>query len=240
MSADQRRLLIVGDSMTLGITELRGNEIVSTTSPTYVDLLRDFFKDWEIQVNASIHRRTAEVLPLLDNLLTANKPDRVIFALGGNDADLDWKRFIVSQGRVVRTQVSVEMLRGNLLKLIEMARAHHVDPMLTCFVSHNLPIRSEYLTQLSGMDVRGWVIQGGGEVVSERMLQEYWQMIENLAAEQQIVVVRHGPMLRTFDAKIVLAPDGTHPSAAGHRMIAQAMIAALTSSKPEIDILAAG
>ena len=240
MSADQHRLLIIGDSMTLGITELRGNEIVSTTSSTYVDILRDFFKDWQIEVNASIHRRTADVLPMLDDLLIANKPDRVIFALGGNDADLDWKRFIVSQGRVVRTQVTVEKLRGNLLKLIEMARAHHVDPIITCFVSHNLLIRSEYISQLSGMDVRAWVVQGGGEKVSEPMLQEYWQMIEKLAVEQQVVVVRHGPLLRTFDAKIVLAPDGTHPSAAGHQVIAQAMIAALTSSKPEIDALAAG
>jgi lysophospholipase L1-like esterase len=240
MSANQRRLLIIGDSMTLGITELRGNEIISRTSPTYVDILRDIVKDWSIQVNASIHRRTADVLPMLDDLLIANKPDRVLFALGGNDADLDWKRFIVSQGRVVRTQVSVEKLRDNLQKLIEIARAHHVDPIITCFVSHNLVIRSGYLSQLSGMDVRGWVVQGGGDVVSEPMLQEYWQMIERLGNEQRVVVGKHGPLLRTFDATQVLAPDGTHPSSVGHRVIAQAMIAALTSSKPEINVLVAG
>lgn len=239
MRAEQR-LLIIGDSITLGITELHSNEVISTACPTYVDYLRDFFKEWQIVVDASIHRKTADVLPILGDLLDAHKPDRVIFAVGGNDADLDWKRFIISQGRVVRTLVSVEKLRGNLLKLIDIARSRGVEPILTYFVSHYLPIRGEYLSRLSGMDVSKWIVQGGGDVVSERMLQEYWKMISDLSAQQNVLTVRKGQMLRSGDPATVLAADGIHPTAGGHRIIARAMISALTNSEPEIDALVAG
>jgi lysophospholipase L1-like esterase len=226
--------------MVLGVTELRGKEIVSVTRPTCVDHVRDFFRDCEIVMNAEIHRKTNDVISTLANLLETTKPDYVLFALGGNDADIDWKRFIVSQGKIVRTQVSIEKLRANLLKLIEITRQHGAEPIVSLFVSHCLSVRGEYLSRLTGMEVSQWIANGGGDLVAEPELQKFWSMIETLAAEQQVRVAPYGRVLRAEDPAQMLAADGAHPTAQGHWIIAKAMISTLMTSDRTKDVLIAG
>lgn len=234
------RLLIIGDSIALGITELRGRDIVSTTHPTCVDYLRDFFRESEIIVNAEVHRKTGDVLATLPLLFEINKPHRVLLELGGNDADIDWKRFIASRGRVVRTQVSVDKMRGNLLKVVEIARQYGVEPLLTLFSSHCLAIRGEYLSRFTGLPISDWLSQNGGELTSDRMTQQYWHMIQDVASCQNVRLVPYGQALKSENPSQVLAVDGTHPSAAGHRIIARCMIATLTNSSESVDVLEVG
>src|SRR5205814_10221188 len=108
------KLLILGDSISLGVAEVRGNDIVARVEHCYVDLLMHALPKVQIIIDADVHRTTSAAREAVDGLLAAHKPQAVLVMLGGNDADMDWRRFVLSDGKTARSRVPVETYEKNL------------------------------------------------------------------------------------------------------------------------------
>lgn len=113
------KLLILGDSISLGVSEVRGNDVVANVEHSYVDLLSHALPGVQLIVDADVHRTTSAARETLDSLLAMHSPDVVLVMLGGNDADLDWRRFVLSDGKVIRSRLTVETYEKNLRLITE-------------------------------------------------------------------------------------------------------------------------
>src|ERR1700677_4592992 len=102
------KLLIIGDSISLGVAEIRGNDVIDRVATSYVDLLRAALIGVEILVDADTHRTTSVACKNIDALLATHRPDVLLIMLGGNDGDIDWRRFVLSNGVVIRSRNTVE------------------------------------------------------------------------------------------------------------------------------------
>ncbi|MGC8625406.1 MAG: SGNH/GDSL hydrolase family protein [Phycisphaerae bacterium] len=214
-------VLIIGDSISLGIAEIRGTEIIGKVSRCYVDILRVEFPETKFIVNADIHRTTADALEIIDALLQQHQPGAVLVMLGGNDADLMWKRFVISNGKIVQNRISVERYAINLTRIAQKVIAAGALPILSDMPNHALKIRGRYLSQLSGRDVVGIIERHGGQPVSDRGLEQYRQAAANVAVAMHCPFVRYGTALSHWPLESVTGPDGVHPNSDAHEIIAE-------------------
>ncbi len=226
---DKLNVLIIGDSITLGISEIRGTEISGKVRKCYVEILREQFPNINFIVDADIHRTTADGLEIIDALLQSHHPDAVFIMLGGNDADLLWKRFVISDGKIVQHRIRLDRYAANLTRLAQKIIAAKALPILTDMPNHSLEIRGKYFSNLSGKDVSAMIQRNGGQPVSDRELERYRIAAAKVAAELQCPFVRYGTALSHFPLESVSGPDGVHPNDRAHEVIADQLCATLQS-----------
>ncbi len=221
------RLLIVGDSISLGVEELRISEIAATVQTCYVDLLREKLPSAEILVDADIHRTTTAALAVIDSLLAKHQPCAVLLMVGGNDADVEWKRFIISSGRIVRNRLTVPQCQANLQSLARKVLSAGAFPILTDMPNHDLARRGPYLSQLSGKDVSVLIAGNGGQQRSDVGLLAYHDAAAEAAKITNSAFVAYGAALHHFPATEVIGTDGVHPNSKGHQIIARELLPTL-------------
>ena len=228
--APHHRLLIIGDSISLGVEELRISEIVARVPTCYVDLLRENLPATEILVDADIHRTTTAALTVIDALLAQHRPCVVLLMLGGNDADVEWKRFIISDGRIVRNRLSVAQCSANLEILARKVLAAGAFPILTDMPNHDLALRGPYLSELSGKNVAALIAGNGGQQRSDRGLEEYRQAAARAAKHTGSAFVDYGAALHRFPSAQVIGREGVHPNSKAHQIIANELLPTLRTA----------
>jgi lysophospholipase L1-like esterase len=221
------RLLIVGDSITLGAAEVRGNTVLSTVTTCYVDLLREAIQDLDIRTDADVHRTTGEALNKLPALLSTYHPTMVLFMLGGNDADIDWRRFVLSDGQVIRPRTPLEKFEENLARLAELAHAARAHAILCDIPGSDLMVRGAYVSRQSNRDVLSMIQRRGGQEDSDAQLREYQLAAESAARRAGADFIAYGHALAQHPKHLMLAADGTHPSSDAHRVIAETFVPAI-------------
>ncbi len=223
----QRTLLIVGDSISLGIAEIRGTDVTGRVERSYLDILRTQLSDVTFIVDADIHRTTADAVELMDPLLQEHHPDAVLVMLGGNDVDLLWKRFVISNGKIVQNRIRVDRYSAHLTKIAQKIIAAGAWPILTDMPNHALDIRGRYLSQLSGKDVSAMIQALGGQPVSDQGLEVYRVAAAKVAAELECPFVQYGTSLSRVPLESVSGPDGVHPNDYAHGLIADELVAVI-------------
>ena len=213
-------LLIIGDSITLGATEVSGDKILSNTDNTYVRMLGELAPRLRVTVDAAIHRTTADVLPLLDGLVAQHNPDAVLLMVGGNDADLNWRRFVITNGRVVNSVVSLQRYTQNLRQIVTSLVSAGILPLLTDMPNHDLGMRGRYISQLCGKDIMPMLHRCGGHAESDRRLAQYCHAAAQISHELRSPIVRFGEALAGVALEEALGPEGAHPNARADDIIA--------------------
>jgi lysophospholipase L1-like esterase len=221
--APSARLLIIGDSITLAAVEVRGKEVLGTLSPSYVELLRERLPQVEIITDAAVRRTTIGARERLGPLLEQHAPDVVVLMVGTSDADLDWRRFVISKGQVARSHVTVERYADNLRAMIAQVRAAGATPILTDLPNHEIEHRTKYFSGLFELDLSSYVAAGGGQAESDRRWREYCTALATVASEAACEIAQYGRILDTHPGMSMFGPDATHPSAEAHRIIAQVL-----------------
>lgn len=224
---ESRKLLIVGDSISLGVAELRVSEIVGYVSPVYTDILRSEMPNVDIHVDADIHRTTGNALAIVDSLLEHHRPEVALIMLGGNDVDVEWRRFVISSGRIVRNRVPVETYAENLEAIARKTHAAGVWPVLTDMPNHFLAVRGPYLSALSGKDVAAMIAATGGQEHSDAGLQVYREAAAQVAGRVGCSFVDYGQTLHEQPLAAMSGTDGVHPSARAHQIIAARLVPVL-------------
>jgi lysophospholipase L1-like esterase len=222
------KLLILGDSISLGVAEIRGNDIVARVDHCYIDLLMHALPNVQIVIDADVHRTTSAVREAVDGLLLAHSPQVVLIMLGGNDADLDWRRFVLSDGRVARSRVPVETYEKNLRQIASKILAAGATPVLTDMPNHHFELRGPYVSKIAERDITSMLDRNGGQAASDKELLKYRQAVSKVASELKIPLARYGEILDARPPREMVGTDGVHPSAAAHKLIADALTPVLT------------
>ncbi|MFI5378371.1 MAG: SGNH/GDSL hydrolase family protein [Tepidisphaerales bacterium] len=229
MSQEKRkRVLIVGDSITLGVAEANGQTVTQYLEPTYVQHLREITPDLRIDVDAAPFRTTTAACKVIEPLLLSYHPGAVLVMLGGNDADIDWRRFILSGGRVVRNNVPVERFAESLRTIVRTVSASGATPVLVDVPNHDLHLRGQWMSRLAGQDVSSLIEQGGGQAESDRRLAEYNRAVRELALESEAPVASWARAVQALPPSQRYGPDFTHPGPDAHRVIAETIAPVLT------------
>ncbi len=217
-------LMIMGDSITLGASEVRGSTVVHRVEQGYVDWLQRAHPALRIAIDADVHRTTTTLLPRLPAALAQHQPRIVLVMLGGNDVDIDWRRFILSKGRIVRNNVAIERYARNLRTIAELIHAGGAVPILSDMPNHDVSLRGPYFSRLAECDVVQMLIASGGQEESDRRWQIYLQMAGQVAQETGAVPFAYGVQLHQHPSSLTVGPDMVHPSAAAHQLIAEMLI----------------
>jgi len=220
-------LLIIGDSIPLGAAEVHGSEIVEYVQPTCVDLLKAAMPTLDIRIDAEVYRNSVSVRQELEQIIARHQPRRVLLMIGGSDADMDWKRFVLSDGKIARSRVAVEKYESNLRLICGRLMETGAAVILTDMPNHCFALKGPYVAKLTGKDIPALLELSGGQAESDKHLIHYRNAVSAVARDLQLQLIRFGEALDSRPADEVLCADGTHPSAAGHRVIAGCLIAAL-------------
>jgi lysophospholipase L1-like esterase len=217
------RLLIVGDSISLGAAEIRGNEVLRHVEESFVQILSNQFPGMSICVDADVHRTSSQARELLVELLVQHEPDAVLLMVGPNDADLDWRRFILSEGKIARSRVPVERYSENIRLMVNQIRATGARPILSDCSITCVKMRAVYLSKLANRDLTTMIESGGGQTEADRWHAIYTDAIVDIAEEMELDLVRIAPALKEHGAPAIVTEDGAHMNEAGHRVIADVL-----------------
>ena len=223
-------ILIVGDSITLGAVEVRGSQVARTIVPTYVDHLRDHLPNATFRIDAALLRTTAGLHPHVVSLLESRRPDILLLMLGGNDADIDWRRFVLSEGRTIRNNVPVERFLANLSSLAAAGSAVGAQVILVDVPNHDLALRGRWMSEMIGRDITGLIERSGGQAESDRHLAQYNEGIRNLAVQCDAILAPWAEAIEAMAPEHRFGPDYTHPGEQAHRVIAQALLPAIVQA----------
>lgn len=219
-------MLILGDSITLGATEVFGDRILSTTQHTFVHDLRADLPGWHIHCDAALYRTTTDATQLLPAAIETHRPHLLLLMLGGNDADLDWKRFIASRGRRTDSNVPIERYAANLAQIVSDCHEAGVTPVLTDVPSLYLAGRLRWLQGRLGVSLSRAVDANGGgaQAQVDGRCQEYNDAVASIARAGNLPLCRWAADVADLPPEQRFGPDFVHPGAAAHRLIARAVL----------------
>ena len=218
------KLLILGDSISLGVSEIRGNDVVDRVESSYVDHIAKALPGVEIIVDADTHRTTTAACKTIDTLLTTHRPHAVLIMLGGNDGDIDWRRFVLSNGTIIRSRNSVEAYDKNLRQLATKILAAGATPILTDMPNHHFELRGPYISRIAERDVTTMLERGGGQAASDIEREKYRQAVHQIASDFSLALAHYGEAMEQHPPREMVGIDGAHPSNAGHAVIAEALL----------------
>ncbi|MDB5324658.1 MAG: family lipolytic protein [Phycisphaerales bacterium] len=221
------KLLIMGDSIALGATEVFGTQIDGYATPGFVERLRWRRGTWTIQTDASVHRTTVQAIERLPGLLRDFRPDVVFFVIGGSDADIEWKRFIVSRGERLQNNTPINLFKDNLHRLIACTQAYGARPILSDLPSQDVVQRGIWMSKRVGLDLLPWIEARGGQVESDRQLATYSSALDTVSCETNTEVVRWARAVNRLPLVERFGPDATHPGTQAHGVITDVVEEAL-------------
>lgn len=230
-SPERLRMLVVGDSIAAGATEVGfgspssggGAEVIRVIRPTYVDLLQQQLPNWTIALDAVPHRRTADLVPIIDALLETHRPHLVLVATGSNDCDLDWRRFVLRKGADVRSRTPLPAFLAATAAVVDAVHRAGASVILSDVLGISLPLRRPTLEAVINQDLGDILEAAGGQPRADAIADQYRAALAEFCAARDLPLARYGQAVWNADHAHVIADDGTHPSAQGHRVIADAI-----------------
>jgi lysophospholipase L1-like esterase len=200
------RIVAFGDSVTLGVR--RGVHEYQTFRYLLERWLRERGLRVEV-INAGVGGdTTAKALQRLDRDVLAAEPDVVIIQFGLNDAAM------VDPGPVARSEprVSLEAYRANLATMLDRLQAAGVRTLL-CTPT---PMSRRYPYANIGAYAEHADINF--------MVRRYAEAVRQLAKERRVPCVDLFSLFINRPNGLALIKDGCHPYAAGHRLVAEALL----------------
>jgi lysophospholipase L1-like esterase len=220
----QGRVLVLGDSIAAGATVIDGERIIERVACSFVDHLILQAPHLRVTVEATPWRRTPDLVALAPAMLDAHKPDVVIVATGANDADIEWKRFVVSHGRIIRNRTRLADYAAALASIADECSRRGASMIATEVISPALRLRAPQLSKAAGRDLWPLFEQCGGQPACDKVVVEYRAAAESQARKSGFSLARTGSALDTAQHDLVYAEDGVHPNDEGHRVLADALV----------------
>lgn len=195
--ARRTRILFAGDSVTAGYGLAGG--------PTFVQLTTERLAERGVVIEPIVDALDGAdsryLLRRFDRMITAHDPDWVVLAIGLNDAR-------PPEGR---TPCEPANFAGNLLELVDRILSLGARPLL---VVQN-PRWDRRPNAFAGSQ-----FTGSHDLASEDLMQSYASVVRSIAEALGLPVVDlHHALLNEPDGAAMI-PDGTHPNAEGHELMA--------------------
>lgn len=190
------RILFVGDSVTAGFGLGGGPSYVCLTSQR----LQDRGLDVEVLCNALDGADSGYLLRRYHRMVTAHDPDWVALNVGLNDA-------LPPEGRLPRSPAE---FAANMLELIDRTTTLGARPILIVPNPRYVPVGGMRFVER----------RGTSEESHRDLMQQYADVIRGLADALNLPLVDAHRAFRNEPRAANLLQDGTHPTLAGHELIA--------------------
>lgn len=230
---DAKRVLLVGDSVLAGALVVDGPRIVKEVGTCVVDILRAKLPGVEFHVDAAPLRRVSDLVPSLPALLDRVRPAVLVLALGGNDADIDWRRFIVSGGERVRSNTPLDRYLVSLASIFAIASARGVRTVLVEVIGSQMTPRGVHLSEIAAKDLSGIIERSGGQPRVDEIVRVYREKAAEVARAHGVLIAPVGSSMDAHGESAV-GPDGTHLNDHGHAVMADVLASSLASVLPAV------
>lgn len=138
------------------------------------------------------------------------RPAVLVLALGGNDADIDWRRFIVSGGERVRSNTPLDRYLVSLASIFAIASARGVRTVLVEVMGSQMTPRGVHLSEIAAKDLWDYSAVGRSAACGREIVRMYREKAAEVARAHGVLIApvgssmdastanrRSGPMART-------------------------------------------
>lgn len=219
------RIVVSGDSISRGVIydEARGK--YALLENCYVNLMSGALKG-AVRNIARFGSTLTRGAAMLAREVAGSRPDIVLLEFGGNDCDFNWPEVARDPAGEHLPRTEYAQFKRLMAETIAGLRARGIVPVLMT------------LPPLDAEKYLGWVSRGGGSARANILKWlgsvsklYWWQERYNAAilkiAEEtgtKFIDIRSAFLARP-DFQKLLCADGIHPNAAGHRLIAEGIMA---------------
>lgn len=222
------RIIALGDSLTKGVV-LRNDNRYAVTDSNYMDIISS-----ELDMSVENYGKFGCTVGFGNNMIDRHyaeiaDSDYTFLEYGGNDCDFDWMKIAQAPDMDHSPKTGLESFGEQFLKLIERVRSLGSVPVIVSLP----PIISEmYFSFFSRMmtdeqktNVVKWL--GGDVGIISRWHESYNRSLFKIASMTgtQIYDITTPFDIYRGDIRSLYCPDGIHPNAEGHKLIAQTIIA---------------
>lgn len=146
---------------------------------------------------------------------------------GGNDCDFNWKRIALDPTAEHTPKTPLERFRTLYIALIEKVKALGSQPIMLSLPpidsDHYFSFFSRRMAPEQRANILGWM--GDVEAI-ERWHRSYNEALFEIAAQTStpILNITNPFVTSAKGVRELICPDGIHPNAAGHRLIANSIL----------------
>ena len=225
-------ILVSGDSISRGVVYDESRRKYSLLEDCYVGRLSGLLKG-AVHNAARFGNTVTRGLARLAAEVAARKPDIVLLEYGGNDCNFDWAAVARAPEADHRPRTDYDSFKRLLSDEIARLQKAGITPALMTLP----PVDAErYLGFISGgaAAARENIVRWLGGVTKLYWWQErYNAALAAVAAGTGVRLMDvRSAFLETPDFRALLCADGIHPNAAGHRVIADAILAYIVLNRP--------
>jgi lysophospholipase L1-like esterase len=216
--------LVSGDSISRGVVFDEAKERYLILETNYVALVQE--KTRNIVRNVSRFGNTLlRGMGKLSRQIDDEKPDIVLIEYGGNDCDFDWNDIAAHPELAHEPNTGLSLFESTLTASIEDLKGKDIIPVLMTLPPLDADKFIKWVSR-SDSGAEGSILKWLGSVTKIYWWQErYSSAITEVAAKTKTRLIDiRGAFLRNADFPGLICKDGIHPNAAGHRVIAQAIL----------------
>ena len=223
----KKRVLICGDSISKGVTfddtRKRYTNIKSAVTNTVANIMH-----LEIDNVSKFGNTVNKAINQFKKAIEDKEYKYVIFELGGNDCDFNWKAVAENPEGAHLPNTEYNEYKKTLKEMIKTARENNITPVLATLPPIDAHRYFDWISSFSE-DAKPNILSWLGDV--NRI---YWWQERYNAGVLQVANETHCPvidlrsaLLETDDYRALYCIDGIHPNEQGHRIMTSAVITSL-------------
>ncbi len=219
----ENRVMLCGDSISKGIIYDSIANKYRKCEATFAGMLDKIFNTKILNISG-FGNTVARAKKKFYKSFNEDKPDIVIFGLGGNDCDFNWDEVSDNPMGKHIPKTDLNEFKDSLETMTSMVRKEGKRPILLNLTPLNPDAYFNWIShndEKRGKSILSWL----GSVSKIYWWQErYNSAVQDLAREQKIEMIDiRNEFLKKFDFRDCLCEDGIHPNEKGHVLIAKAL-----------------
>ncbi|MBN2879002.1 MAG: SGNH/GDSL hydrolase family protein [Clostridia bacterium] len=230
----ESRILVCGDSITRGVIfDEQSNRYINTKKAVTDEVAQKMHLT--IDNMSKFGNTVKRALNSFKKAIINKKYKYVLFELGGNDCDFNWKAVADNPEGTHAPNTDYTEYKNILKEMIETARENEIVPVLATLPPIDAHRYFDWISSFS-VDAKPHILSWLGDV--NRI---YWWQERYNAAVLQVASETHcrvldirSALLETDDYRKLYCLDGIHPNEKGHEVMANAVISSLRRINPDL------
>jgi lysophospholipase L1-like esterase len=217
-------IVVIGDSISKGVIYDKENLRYSSLRDCFVNLVGNSIKG-TIYNAGRFGSTIMKGISRMNNDVIKKTPDIVLIEFGGNDCDFDWEDIAHNPGTEHNPNTDISTFSNTLANMIDTMKKSKIIPVLMTLPPLDYKRYFKWITKgdtYSEQNVLRWL---GTEKFIYNWHQTYSDMITQVAHSTKTILMDvRSEFLKYSDYNKFLCIDGIHPNAAGHSLIANAVL----------------